>query len=87
MNRVSVGEAGRQFEELLERVVRDGVTVELERNHQVVARLSPAGRRMPVADLNRFFADLPSLSADAQAFADDVARIRKQLPPESDPWA
>lgn len=87
MNRVSVVEAGRRFDELLERVVGEGVTIELEKNQQVVARLSPAGRRMRVADLNRFFADLPSLSADAQAFADDVGRIRKELPAESDPWA
>ncbi len=87
MNRLSVVEAGRHFEDLVDRVAREGVTIELERDRQVVARLSPARRRMPIADLNRFFAGLPSLGDDAGSFAEDVSRIRKDLPPESDPWA
>jgi antitoxin (DNA-binding transcriptional repressor) of toxin-antitoxin stability system len=87
MDRLSVDEAGRAFDTLVDRVVRDGVTIELEKGHRVVARLSPAGPRMPIADLNRFFAGLPSLGDDADAFADDVERIRKELPRESDPWA
>jgi antitoxin (DNA-binding transcriptional repressor) of toxin-antitoxin stability system len=87
MNRISVAEAGRQFEDLIDRVTREGVTVELERDDQVVARLSPAGRRLQASDLPRFFASLPSLGDDAEPFERDLERIRQELPRESDPWA
>jgi antitoxin (DNA-binding transcriptional repressor) of toxin-antitoxin stability system len=85
MNRISVAEAGRHFTELIEQVTRQGVTVELERNDEIVARLSPVGRRLQARDLPRFFASLPSLGDDADAFGRDVERIRRELPRESDP--
>ena len=87
MERISVAEAGRQFGELIGRVSREGVTVELERDNRVVARLSPAGHRVQVADLNRVFASFPSLGDDADSFAQDVERIRREVPQETDPWA
>lgn len=87
MNRISVAEAGRHFTELIEQVTRQGVTVELERNDQIVARLSPVGRRLQASDLPRFFASLPSLGDNAESFARDLERIRRELPREPDPWA
>jgi len=87
MERISVIEAGRQFDELIGRVSREGVTIELERDNQVVAQLSPAGRRVPVADLNRIFGSFPSLGDDADSFARDVERVRREVPQETDPWA
>jgi antitoxin (DNA-binding transcriptional repressor) of toxin-antitoxin stability system len=87
MVRISVAEAGRQFDELINRVSREGVTVELERDNHVVARLSPAEYRVEVSDLNRIFASFPSLGDDAEAFAKDVERIRHDIPQETDPWA
>lgn len=87
MERISVSEAGRQFDELVSRVSREGVTVELERDNHVIARLSPAAHRVKVADLNRVFACFPSLGDDADSFAQDVDRIRREVPQETDPWA
>jgi antitoxin (DNA-binding transcriptional repressor) of toxin-antitoxin stability system len=87
MERISVAEAGLHFDDLIERVSREGVTVELERDKRVVARLSPAGRRVRAADLNRLFATFPTLGEDAQSFGEDVERIRTELPSEADPWA
>jgi hypothetical protein len=52
MERISVIEAGRQFDELVRRVAREQVTVELEQDNEVIARLSPVGHRVRVADLN-----------------------------------
>lgn len=83
MERISVTEAGLKFDELINRVSREGVTVELERDNNVVARLSPVGRRVKVADLNRIFAGLPSLGDDAESFANDVERIRRDVPQET----
>ena len=87
MDRISVAEAGRHFEELVERVSRQGVTVELERDDRIVARLSPVGRRLQAKDLQRFFTSLPPLGDDADAFARDLETIRHAIPQESDPWA
>ena len=60
----------------------------MERNHEPIARLSPLRGKKPLmaADLNAFFARLPSLGDDAEAFARDVEEARKLLPPETDPW-
>lgn len=87
MERISVTEARRQFDELISRVSRDGVTVELERDNHVVARLSPAAHQVKVADLNRVFGSFPSLGDDADSFAQDMDRIRQGVPQETDPRA
>lgn len=88
MERINVTQAVRQFSDLINRVYYQGATFELERNNRVVARLSPAAPRsaVRVADLNQLFASLPRLGEDAERFADDVATIRGELPPEGDPW-
>jgi predicted metalloprotease len=57
---------------LVRRVAREQVTVELEQDNEVIARLSPAGQQVRVADLNRIFASFPSLGDDAESFAEDV---------------
>jgi antitoxin (DNA-binding transcriptional repressor) of toxin-antitoxin stability system len=83
MEHVSVVEAGEQLDELVSRVSREGITVELERDNRVVAQLSPAGRGVPVADLNRIFDSCPSLGDDADSFARDVERVRREVPRET----
>lgn len=87
MERVSVSEASLHLSELVNRVSRDGVTVELAEDNHVVAKLSLAGRRVNVADLNRIFAGLSSLGDDAEVFATDVKQIRCDVPRETDSWA
>ncbi len=82
MERISVTQAARRFSDLLNRVFCQRTTVELERGNKVIARLSPVAPESPlkVKDLNRFFAELPSLGEDAKAFAKDLECIRKQVP-------
>ena len=88
MERISVTKAVRQFSDLLNRVFYQGITVELERGNKVIARLSPATpeSRLKVKDLNKLFAQLPSLGEDAEAFANDLEKIRKQVPLEKNQW-
>jgi antitoxin (DNA-binding transcriptional repressor) of toxin-antitoxin stability system len=73
---------------LLNRVYYQGISVELERNNKVIARLVPVrpAARLRVENLNAFFASLPKLGEDAEAFAEDVRSIRRELPPERSPW-
>ncbi len=88
MERINVTQAARNFSDLLNRVYYQGVSVELERNNKVIARIvpvKPAGT-LQAKDLNAFFASLPKLGDDAEAFAEDVLRVRRELPPERSPW-
>ncbi|MEO8165575.1 MAG: hypothetical protein ABI619_09280 [Betaproteobacteria bacterium] len=87
MERISVSAAGSQFDELVARVSRDGVTVELEQDNLVVARISPVEKRTNVSDLNRIFATFPPLGDEAETFAKDLDELRQEIPRESDPWA
>ena len=89
MERLSVTQAARQFSDLLNRVFYQGSVVELERGNRVIARICPAVQSSPlqVKDLSRFFQELPSLGEDAERFSEDLAEIRRQVPPELTPWA
>ena len=83
---LSVQEASRDFDSVLDRVATDHVHVDLERDRKIVAVLSPATRWVKVSDLNSVFASLPSLGDDAESFADDVDSIRREIPRDADPW-
>jgi len=88
MERISVTQAVRQFSDLLNRVFYQGTIVELERGNKVIAIISPVApeSQLKVKNLNRLFADLPSLGEDAKVFAKDLADIRKQMPLEQNKW-
>lgn len=88
MERINVTQAVRQFSDLLNRIFYQGVSVELERGNKVIARISPVSMTssLKVKDLNRLFADLPSLGDDANVFTKDLEDIRKQLHLEKTRW-
>lgn len=88
MPRVNVSEAERDFSALIHKVCTQGVSIELERDNRVVARITPAGPSSPlrVRDLNEFLQSLPKLGDDDEAFADEVRAIRSEFPAEGNPW-
>jgi antitoxin (DNA-binding transcriptional repressor) of toxin-antitoxin stability system len=88
MERISVTQAVRQFSDLLNRIFYQGISVELERGNKVIARISPVSiaSSLKVKDLNRMFAELPSLGDDASVFTKDLEDIRKQIPLEKTQW-
>lgn len=88
MERISVTQAARNFSDLLNRVYYQGVSVELERNNKVIARIVPVepAAKVQAKDLAAFLASLPDLGDDAEAFARDVLSINDHLLPETDPW-
>ena len=89
MEKINVTQAARQFSELLNRVAYQGAAFELERGGKPVARLVPVmpPGRIAVASLNDFFAGLPSLGNDSEAFLQDIESVREALPEADDPWA
>jgi antitoxin (DNA-binding transcriptional repressor) of toxin-antitoxin stability system len=63
MPRFTVSQAERDFVNLVNRVHTEGISVELARGDQVIARLVPAGPRsaLKIQDLNTFLRkDFPS---------------------------
>ena len=85
---MNVTEAERNFAKLVNRVYVEGISVDLERDNKVIARLTPAEPRSPltVGELNAFLRALPPLGEDADDFAHDVRAIRAEFPAEANPW-
>ena len=85
---MNVADAEKNFTRLVDRVYLEGISVDLERDAKVIARLTPAEPSSPltVAELNAFLRTLPSLGDDAEAFAHDIRAIREEFPTESNPW-
>ena len=85
---MNVIEAEKRFGELVNKVYNEGISVDLERDDKVIARLTPAKPQSPltVGELNAFLHKLPSLGDDADEFAQDVRAIRVNFPAEANPW-
>jgi antitoxin (DNA-binding transcriptional repressor) of toxin-antitoxin stability system len=85
---MNVAEAEKNFATLVNKVYAEGMTVDLEGDDKVIARLTPAEPRSPltVGELNAFVSNLPSLGDDADEFGQDVRAIRAAFPAEANPW-
>ncbi len=85
---MNVAEAEKNFAKLVDKVYMEGVSVDLERDDQVIARLTPVQRRphLAVSELNAFLRGLPSLGDDANVFAQDVRALRAEFPAEGHAW-
>jgi antitoxin (DNA-binding transcriptional repressor) of toxin-antitoxin stability system len=85
---MTVADAAKNFATLVNKVYSEGISINLERDNQVIARLTPAERRitLTVGELNTFLSNLPRLGEDGDAFADDARAIRDELPAEANPW-
>ena len=85
---MNIAEAEKNFTKLVNKVYAEGISVDLEQDDKVIARLTPAGSQptLTVGELNAFLRDLPSLGDDADEFARDIRSIRGQFPAEANPW-
>ena len=88
MHRLSITDAEHNFVALVNRICSEGIGVELQRDENVVAYLTPAlpQSSLKVRDLNSFLQNLPKLGGDADVFLTDVRAIRREFPTEVDPW-
>jgi len=86
---MNLAEAEKNFVGLVDKVYREGISVDLERDDEVIARLTPAvspRASLTVGKLNEFLRSLPSLGDDVDEFAKDVRAIRAEFPAEANPW-
>ncbi|MSQ97621.1 MAG: hypothetical protein EXR98_24155 [Gemmataceae bacterium] len=88
MERINISDAQRDFPSLVNRVYQHGVSVDLERDKQIIARLSPVRptATLKLRDMPEFVARLPKLGDDSVAFGNDLTAIRHEFPPEDDSW-
>ena len=84
MYRLTIAEAERNIVGLINRVCSEGVGVELQRDDNVVAYLTPALPHSPLkaGKLSAFLKQLPKLEDDVDAFSADVHAIRREFPAE-----
>jgi antitoxin (DNA-binding transcriptional repressor) of toxin-antitoxin stability system len=87
MNRISATHAARNFSDLINRVRYQGISFEIERGNEVIARIIPASPSitLSIADLDAQWAQLPRLdSEDAGLFEASIQDIRQNATlPES----
>lgn len=85
---MNVAEAEKNFAKLVNRVYVEGISIDLERDDKVIARLMPAEPLSPltVGELNAFLRNLPSLGDDASDFVRDTRAIRAEFVVEASPW-
>ena len=85
---MNVTESAEHFAELVNEVYREGISVDLECDEKVIARLMPAKLRSPLTlgELNTFLRGLPALGDDAEEFARDLRTIRAEFPAEANSW-
>ena len=85
---MNVIEAEKNFSKLVNRVYIEGISVDLERDNKVIARLTPAEPTSPmtVGQLLTALRSLSPLGDDADDFANDIRKIREELPVETNPW-
>lgn len=79
---MNIADAQNELPDLVARVHLEGITVDLEQDNKIVARLTPATPQSPltVGQLEAFLNSLPPLGEDAEQFARDLKEIRAAFP-------
>jgi antitoxin (DNA-binding transcriptional repressor) of toxin-antitoxin stability system len=75
---MQVTDAEKVFLSLVNKVYAEGVSVDLQRDDKIIARLTPAEKRptLTVGEFAAFLRSLPSLADDAEQFVEDLQSIR-----------
>jgi antitoxin (DNA-binding transcriptional repressor) of toxin-antitoxin stability system len=86
---VTATELARGFSDFLNQVRYQGVTLDIRRGNETVARIQPAGPTVgyPIEQLDALIAALPSLAEDdAASFLDDIHEATANLTAGSSAW-
>lgn len=79
---MNVTEVEKNFINLVNQVHDQGISIDVESDDKINARLIPAEPPSPlsVSELNTFLRQLPVLDDDVAVFAKDIRDIRKEFP-------
>ena len=86
---IKSSEAARNFSDLLNRVRYQGMSFDIQRGREIVARISPVSPTSPLdaSELQTAFASLPRLSKEElDAFERDLETLRKAVQEPVNPW-
>lgn len=89
---ITVTDAVRNFSELLNNIRYRGERYTILKGGKPAATIGPVAgsvKERKLSDLKDIMRNLPSLEDDEDAFARDIARATRELPPvgEGNPWA
>lgn len=87
---ISATELARNLSTLLSEVRFRGLSLEVRRGKEAVARIEPiqGASGFPISRLNSLIAGLPRLGpAEADAFLADLERLDEDFHADEDPWA
>lgn len=88
---ISATEANRSFSELLNRVYYQGLTFEVKRGREIIAKISPcttsSKHTIKVRELNVFLETIPKLDPeDSKEFEKELIKHRKSKKAEKNKW-
>jgi antitoxin (DNA-binding transcriptional repressor) of toxin-antitoxin stability system len=87
---ISATEASRSLSDVLNKVHYQGITFEIRRGKETIARISPATPKkhtIKISELNDFIKRLPSLEKeDIGTFEEDLRQIKTSAGSEDNPW-
>lgn len=86
---VTATELARGFSDFLNQVRYQGVTLDVQRGNEIVARVQPAGPAAgyPIEQLDALIAALPSLAEDdVDGFLEDIHDAGASLTAGLSPW-
>lgn len=84
---ITTTELVRNLSVVIDRVRLTGRRLAITKGSQTVAELSPPAKAgYPITRLGELLASLPTLDADGQAMADDIALIRAAAELPYTPW-
>ena len=88
MERITISDAQRDLMSLVDHVYLHGVSMDLERDQTVIARICPVRppSTIKVGELSAFLQQLPKLGDDTDAFSHDLREIRREFPSEGNSW-
>jgi hypothetical protein len=85
MEHLSLSDGSVDWRAMVEHVVRDNVTVDIQSGDTTVARITPVIGGTLLRDLNNVLSGVPMLD-DAEAFDEDLQSARNSLPLEVNRW-
>lgn len=88
---VTATEAARSLSQLVNKVLYQGQSFDIQRGKEIVARLlppAPASTNMKIEQLNQLFSELPHLGDKENAsLRKAIKQIRSKMKAPKNPWA
>ncbi len=86
MERIEISNTNISLSDIVKRVSRDRVTIELSDGEFPLARIVPIAKAQTMTELDRALRDCDRLGDDAESFEKDILSVRESNGKLDDPW-